>query len=192
MTVVTAMSEQAHDQLEGNPRPEQLAPLMDFLVSHEGLDFHSDEDEITVQVSDQQEHSGAPAEANGTISTSSRIVLTHSFRSSLATDMLHKLDGPHGGSSTSASSRVGAELSAGMARILKQRPDLTLLYDQGRIDTLSAKRKRVTVEEDAVEDSEVQVSRSSLATSSRADMTHVLPLSFISVCLDSGDSIFHW
>jgi hypothetical protein len=101
---------------------ETAASLLDFLVSHEGLDFHSDEDENKIETD------------------SSRFVLQHTFRSSLAADMLHALDPERGGHPTHPSRR-GAQLSVRMAKVLREREDLLSLYDVAHVEKIAGKRK---------------------------------------------------
>lgn len=138
--------------------PQQIAQLLDFLVGHDGLDFHSDEDFVVdVQENAQQRvQTAAAAQSLAVVAGAAdysddeeqhpslhgtRVVLTHSFRSPLAAAMLHALD-RNEGPRPSLSTRVGAELSARMANKLRRRTDLCSLYDQGLVEAAATKGKQ--------------------------------------------------
>jgi hypothetical protein len=135
-----------------------LPQLAEFLVSHEGLDFHSDEsdDESEGAVSVAQSAAGDGAhlprsqglqpaghedESNRTSRVVKKIVMAHSFRSELAAQLLRELDRDTSVHRT-MSLRVGAPLSARMAHALLQRPDLTPLIDQDQVAYVAASKKR--------------------------------------------------
>jgi hypothetical protein len=128
-----------------------LPQLAEFLVSHDGLDFHSDEsdDEGAVEVAHPAVGDCSqllqPACHEEESSRSSRvvrkIVMTHAFRSELAAHLLHELDRITSVRRT-MSLRVGAPLSARMAHALLQRPDLTPLIDQDQVAAVAESKKR--------------------------------------------------
>lgn len=132
--------------------------LFDFLVSHEGLDFHSDETDEEVRVIEQEgSQLGAEAEEPAAAGAGHvkpqahtmvrKIVLTHTFRSKLAADMMHALDGEERHSQQQLlpllhSHREGAPLSVRMAQGLLQRRELAPLYDKERVDPVAATSKK--------------------------------------------------
>ena len=158
----------AHAQL-----PQLLPGLFDFLVSHEGLDFHSDVDEgeapctqqldASMSMSVDREWEAAPAAAAVSASpevpihayahAGQKTVLTHSFRSPLAAALLHALDSSE---QPLLSSRVGAALSVRMARTLQLRSDLALLLDQEQVGIVaqssSKQMQQMQLDQDEVDD----------------------------------------
>jgi hypothetical protein len=137
-----------------------LSHLLDFLVSHDGLDFHSDETDVEDEVvpvgaagpciwpaggaGEPEMQLAAEAlarEPRTPYKAVRRMALAHSFRSQLAADMLHELDSgvPRAHSSRD---RVGAALSVRMAHALLKRPDLTSLVDQDQVEAVAASKKR--------------------------------------------------
>jgi hypothetical protein len=152
-----------------------LPQLLHFLVSHDGLDFHSDEaDEVDGDSHSAAEPSGSPradpirdalpaaeelvqlerhadAEAPGRPlrgrAALSRTVLAHTFRSPLAAALLHELD-QDSGAPRVQSLVCGAALSVRMAHALLQRPDLTPLFDQDQVAAVAATKKRRAQDDD--------------------------------------------
>jgi len=112
----------------------ELPRLLDFLVSHDGLDFHSDEDDVQLETSQVSEPDGGAA-AVPTITT-----LAHSFRSPLAATMLRSLDEP-AQLPPLRSDCVGALLSVRMAVVLQQRPDLASLINKSHVDLVAQGKK---------------------------------------------------
>ena len=129
----------------------QLVHILEYMLTPDGVDFHSDFELIPPRSARPDEEDklqgggAAPAAAAAAAeqwdSDASdgdepldrhTVVLTHSFRTQTATGMLHALDRgdyarlPH-------ISREGAPLSARKARQLEQRSDLRLLYDADRV-----------------------------------------------------------
>ena len=67
-----------------------------------------------------------------------RVVLRHSFRSQLATDIVHSLD--VGVARGAPSDVFGVDLSVRMATKLQQRPDLRALVDEEKVNAVAAKK----------------------------------------------------
>jgi hypothetical protein len=124
---------------------DQLAVLVDFLASQDGLDFHSDEDTPTAAVAPGALKEGEAALA-GVQRTwyrpEERVVLKHTFRSELATDILHALDQASGIRGGALSSEFGANLSVRMATKLQKRPDLSMLIDEKKVNAVAAKASK--------------------------------------------------
>jgi hypothetical protein len=133
-----------------------LPQLAEFLVSHEGLDFHSDESDgegavavahvatgegAQMQQPMELQLGGHEQQPNKTRRAVRRIVMTHAFRSELAAHLLLELDRDTGVHRT-LSPRVGAPLSARMAHSLLQRLDLTPLIDQDQVAAVAESKKR--------------------------------------------------
>jgi hypothetical protein len=144
----------------------RLPQLAEFLVSHEGLDFHSDESDgegslanahpaQLQQLVGLQPVGHIEEEPNKTSGVVRRIVMTHAFRSELAAHLILELDRDASVHRT-MSPRVGAPLSARMAHALLQRPDLTPLIDQDQVAAVAESKKRkgpwpLDVEDDSVQ-----------------------------------------
>lgn len=94
------------------PSRSKLQSLVQWLVREDALDFHSDDDGE---------------------------VLQHTFRSLLAADIMHELDGD--AVPRSSSHKFGATLSLRMAKLLKQRTDLAALIDVEKVDAVVATAK---------------------------------------------------
>jgi len=116
---------------------EKLAGLADFLVSEDGLDFHSDEDTHAAMQPEQGAASSAETQPVVYI-YEQRVVLRHTFRSQLAADIAHALN--LGIACGVPSSEFGAELSVRMATRLQQRPDLRALIDEDKVNAVAAKK----------------------------------------------------
>jgi hypothetical protein len=151
-----------HTQWAAEHADLPLSHLLDFLVSHDGLDFHSDETDIEDDVVPMATGAGpalwpagragepellqpgaeAPAQEPRTpYKVIRRIALAHSFRSQLAADLLHELDSGVAHAHLSRH-RVGAALSVRMAHALLKRPDLTSLVLQDQVEAVAASKKR--------------------------------------------------
>jgi hypothetical protein len=125
-------------------KADQLAFLVNFFASEDGLDFHSDEDTPTAAVDPVALEQGeaAPAAAQRTLHRfAERVVLKHTFRSQLATDILHALDAASGVRRGAPSSELGVDLSVRMATKLQKRPDLRELVDEEKVNAVAAKAK---------------------------------------------------
>jgi hypothetical protein len=93
---------------------DALAAHVEFLIDHQGLDFHSDEDVQT------------------------KTVLQHPFRSVLAADLLHALDSAEQAAARQVDAeRCGALPSASKAQKLLANKHLDALYDRQRIEALA-------------------------------------------------------
>ena len=118
-----------------------LAVLIDFLISWDGTDFHSDEDE----------------EELGHMQPRVKVTLKHTFRSQLATDIVRELDA---GTPVMRSLRSGTELSVSKAVKLMQCEHLRPLFDEETVSKIAEQRKRKqkdleprTLDDDVVEES---------------------------------------
>jgi hypothetical protein len=128
---------------------QKLVPLVDFLVSHEGLDFHSDEEDPT-------QKPGALALPTGRFTH----VLTHTFRSQLAADILHALAADR--RELQSSDKPGVALSVRMANKLVHRDDIQVLLNGEHIKQVAAQSKKrareSTITQDEAVEAEGQVS----------------------------------
>lgn len=115
---------------------DSLAAHLSWLVEHPGLDFHSDEEE---QVDDR----------------SVKLVLHHSFRSALATDLLHALDSEQHNAAQRRMhpDRSGAPLSVRKAKRLLECKHAVALYDLERVKAVatSEQKKRANTADDIIE-----------------------------------------
>lgn len=101
-----------------------LQLLIKFLISEGAVDFHSDD-----------------GEEDG-----DKVVLQHSFRSQLATDIVRELDESRGaGPIAKYSHRTGIQLSVSKAVKLLKFTDLSPLYQEEVVSTIAAQRKRPAV-----------------------------------------------
>lgn len=101
-----------------NPEATHFHFLIAFLMSKEGLSFHSDEDE---EMDEATQRTG-------------RVRLQHAFRSPLAADIVHELDT----APVKQSTRPGAKLSVGMATKLRSRSDIQDLFTSATVDLVAA------------------------------------------------------
>jgi hypothetical protein len=117
---------QAGDEATQGVLPTDSTLLIEFLMGRDGVDFHSDEE----------------GGRNG-----SRIRLHHTFRSQLATDILHCLDADDASNQvtkqgTLGLSKPGVQLSSQKANALKNRPDLHPLCKLEVVEAAAKEKKR--------------------------------------------------
>lgn len=190
---------------------QQVPRLLDYLVSTDALDFHSDDETVEINLQQQQQQqqgeagssmmskgsqqataaaAGGDEEVPTHVPAKHRVVLTHSFRSPLASAMLHALDvQPLPPTSVS----VGASLSVRMACALQKRgaeTDLGLLFVHQHVHAVAEagyKKKRTAVisikgeetDDDIIQHAHTQVEPAAAA----AAYTHLTDSSLTVTCM---------
>jgi hypothetical protein len=101
-----------------------LKSMVNFLVGHEGLDFHSDDENVT----DERTQ------------TTQQRQMQHTFRTQLAADIVHAMD--QAPVQLPLSSAAGVALSMRMAEGLSKRQDVALLVRKDLVEEVLSRKKR--------------------------------------------------